>query len=275
MVYAPRGIALSYTMWLVALTRIALADEGYREGTGRRTRDELARELTRLRGDSVFDWRGRLAGQPPWIVARETAREAAERFAAELTMRGLGVVVMASEEAIPWSPRGHARVGVKPNALQIEPDGANFPIDKIRVVICATLDEEVKAELVENVVVDTRSRSTLPVSHYQRARTKTRALYLYFDAETRMVRLTQGPTSLEGPSAARSSLERFNQVETALVSALAGAIWDRRLRHASRARTHLRVSTNGLEQTSSNEGATDTAARIIGLAYETVGISES
>jgi hypothetical protein len=265
----------------VAVTRVrglVQLEGGYREAPRaleEPPREEVVQALAAITGRDASDWRLRI-GQPlPWVVAMEADAARAGALVVALRRKGLGAVSCDVTEAQPWAPRGRLTLALREDGIGFSEAARVVPYDAVRAVVRAMLDTETSTEEVEHVNVSVNPRNvprTVPVSHYLRERSRSRALFLVLGAGEPDVRLVQGSVRLEGAAGRGSAMgstsgEIFARVSEALLARLPDAFQDDRLLTARRGRSGFSTSSGGATHTTSNFRETDLIAHLIGLAW--------
>lgn len=224
-----------------------------------------------LLGMLPFDLRQRLAGAPPWIVARTAEAAEARTIGGALRAAGVGAVVLdLADPTLAPSEALTSRAFAHEAGVLLEPQGGLVPYDALALVVRASLEEELGVEVTERAARSRFSRGTgEKVTTHSRSRARTHALYLCIDRGP-TVRLVEGRFAFPdevGPTA-RSRLDAF-------VAKLRAAIDEARYHDAfvsaPRKRTTLRAITQGETHRSTVQGnlaETDLAVALLVRAHE-------
>jgi len=224
-------------------------------------------------GVTAYDARMRLAGPPPWFVAR-LAAPGASRLVERLRERGFGAILVPIAASAPRRLPPGVVLQAGEQALEDTTGRPIFPYDAVRLLVSATLDREHGAERVEEVLVGGRfSRggpTTVEVSRYQYERQQARALYVFLDRGPPGLCFTQN--SLAMPTLpARTSRERIDGFFQLLRGRCARARVDERLALAPRKRSSFQVlppTKQSRDAVSSNASETDLAVCALALASD-------
>lgn len=257
---------------VVAITRepqVAAVGDAYRSApqTVAVDRERWLPDLAALLSTTVYELRGRMASEPPWVIAYRDAA-GAEALVRALRSMGFGALHEAVTSVRVWSPVGDDVLRVAPDGLVFSPSGVTVPFAQVRRVVHASLDLELAREGVEKVVATRGNRGQPVMANVTRVRyDHNRQLAMYLFADAGAVRLIQDHVRLPDLPGV-TGRQRFERLVEAVRAASTGAAHDDRLVAHPRRRTSYSVAAMpGQSVTStSNHGETDLAAWLIDRA---------
>lgn len=265
-------------MHAVAVTRargLHAPEGGYREPPRTLedpTREEIVRVLAPLTGMDEADWRMRVGGPLPWVLALEPDGARAVELTIALRRSGFGAVSCATDDAKCWSPRSPGALVLDETELGFLEHPRRIAYGAIRATVLATLATETTTEEIERVAAGRgQGQPVVHVSHYRSEGARSRALYLVLGPGETTVRLEQGAARLAVPGGkiplGSSARSRFDECAAAILERTPSAIRDTRLLTARRGRRGFSTGSDGVTHTTSNVRETDLVAHLIAVAW--------
>lgn len=179
-----------------------------------------------------YDLRLKLAGAPPWLVARLGEAEKAAALVSQLEALGCEVVRAEIESLKPMVEP--SRVFLRDDGVVLEPQQHVIPYAELMLIVCATIEEE-RTTTIE-APKDVRRLGATPATRPVHERTKQRAIYLFERSRPEGVRIIEGAVG-------------FQHIEGTTSRARCDAFL-RELRERSDARVEDRMLTEPRRQTS-------------------------
>jgi len=225
-----------------------------------------------------YDLRLRVAGSPPWVVARVSSAEEASEIVSRLRERDCGAVGCDAGGVVGRHAPLLARAFVEETVTRLEPEGREIPHDSISLLVRATIEQERAVETVRFV-----PQTFDGITRHTSERARSRTLYL-FPRGGPGVRLFEGgmrlvvAASTEPPGA--TGRARFEAFVDALRAAAPHARYEAGMVEQPRKRTTYRslqpshvsigLGNQNLERasTTGNLEETDLAAHLLAQALE-------
>ena len=217
-----------------------------------------------------YDLRLKLAGAPPWLVARVASADEASSLASELQLLGCGVVQADLGSLAPLLQA--SRVTLRDEGVFFEPERAIAYAD-LGLLVCATIDQE--RTFTREPAADARrfvgpgAAQHVHVLRPVHERTKQRALYLFERVRPEGVRLVEGMVSFQDIPGTTSRL-RYDAFLQGLRERTTALVHDRMLsepRRQTSYNVHLYDAARSVNQGNLRE--TDIAATLLALAMRT------
>lgn len=258
---------------VVAITRepqVAAVGDAYRSApqTVAVDRERWLPDLAALLATTVYELRGRMASEAPWVIGYRDAA-GADAMVRALRSMGFGALHEAVAAVRVWSPVGDDVLRVAPDGLFFTPSGVTMPFAHVRRVVHASLDLELAREGVEKVVATRGNRGQPVMANVTRVRydhNRQLAMYLFGDAG--VMRLIQDHVRLPDLPGV-TGRQRFERLVETVRAAAPDAAHDDRLVAHPRRRTSYSIAAmpgNQSVTSTSNHGETDLAAWLIDRA---------
>lgn len=207
-----------------------------------------------------YDLRLRLAGAAPWLVTRVPTAAKAKTIATQLEAMGCGIVTVDVATLEP--PIQPARVFLRDEGIFLEPQLRLVRYADLRLVVCATIEEEQTSWPPSTAQRRGVSVPTRPVHE----RKRQRALYLFEREQPLGVRIVEGSVGFQDIAGATSRI-RFDVFLESIRERASATIEDRMLSEPRKQTSYgvqLGDTTRSVNQGNLDE--TDLAAMLLALA---------